>query len=153
MEEKKKIIIGFNSPVVVTFVSICFVVMVLGTISGGKTTGALFTTYRSSPLSILTYVRSVTYVFGHANWEHLAGNMTYLLLLGPMLEEKYGSVALLEIMGITAVATAILNALLFPNMGLLGASGICFAFILLSSFTSFKEGEIPVTFILVLIFF
>ena len=35
------------------------------------------------------------------------------------------------------------------NVGLCGASGVVFAFILLSSFTSFKEGEIPLTFILV----
>jgi len=32
---------------------------------------------------------------------------------------------------------------------LLGASGVVFALILLSSFTSFEEGKIPVTFILV----
>ena len=32
---------------------------------------------------------------------------------------------------------------------LLGASGVVFALILLSSFTSMKEGEIPLTFILV----
>ena len=38
-------------------------------------------------------------------------------------------------------------------MALCGASGVVFAFILLSSFTGFKEGEIPITFILVAIFF
>ena len=36
---------------------------------------------------------------------------------------------------------------------LLGASGVVFAFIILSSFTSFREGEIPLTFILVGVFF
>lgn len=34
-----------------------------------------------------------------------------------------------------------------------GASGIVFAFIVLSSFTRFKEGEIPLTIILVVILF
>ncbi|MBQ1907063.1 MAG: rhomboid family intramembrane serine protease, partial [Firmicutes bacterium] len=33
--------------------------------------------------------------------------------------------------------------------GIMGASGIVFAFILLTSFTEFKEGEIPLSFILV----
>ena len=36
---------------------------------------------------------------------------------------------------------------------LCGASGIVFAFILLSSFTAFKDGEIPLSFILVAIVF
>ena len=38
-------------------------------------------------------------------------------------------------------------------MALCGASGVVFAFILLTSFTSFKNGEIPLTFILVAIVF
>ena len=41
----------------------------------------------------------------------------------------------------------------FPDAALCGASGVVFAFILLSSFTSFKEGEVPLTFILVALLF
>lgn len=83
----------------------------------------------------------------------MVGNMTYLLLLGPMLEEKYGSKTLVEVVVITAVVTAIANYIFFPNVALCGASGVVFAFILMSSFTSFKEGEIPLTFVLVAAFF
>ena len=75
------------------------------------------------------------------------GNASYILLLGPMLEEKYGSVKILGIMAVTAFVTSLVNSLLFPNVALTGASGIVFAFILLTSFTGFKEGEIPLTFI------
>ena len=53
------------------------------------------------------------------------------------------------VMGITSVVTALVNFILFPNIGLCGASGVVFAFILLASFTGFKEGELPLTFILV----
>ena len=42
---------------------------------------------------------------------------------------------------ITAVITGILNTFFFPT-GLLGASGIVFMFILLSSFSGIKEGEV-----------
>jgi GlpG protein len=38
-------------------------------------------------------------------------------------------------------------------VALCGASGVCFAFILLSSITSLREGEIPLTFILVAVLF
>ena len=37
----------------------------------------------------------------------------------------------------------------FPSVALCGASGIVFAFIVLASFTGFREGEIPLTFLLV----
>ena len=101
----------------------------------------------------MTWIRAFTHIFGHEDWTHFAGNMSYLLLLGPMLEEKYGSATLAAVVAITAVATSIVNYIVFPSVALCGASGVVFAFILLSSFTSFKEGEIPMTFVLVAVFF
>ena len=50
---------------------------------------------------------------------------------------------------ITALITGLVHNLLFPRTILLGASGVVFAFILLTSFTDFREGEIPLTFLLV----
>ena len=110
-------------------------------------------TYHSSLKSPMTYLRFVTHIFGHAGWEHLIGNMSYILLLGPMLEEKYTSKTLMEVIGITAVITALVNYIFFWNIALCGASGVVFAFIVLASFTSFREGEIPLTAILVAVFF
>ena len=49
----------------------------------------------------------------------------------------------------TALVTGLLNLLLFPGVRLLGASGIVFAMILLSSITVTEDGAIPLTFILV----
>ena len=97
----------------------------------------------------MTYVRFVTHIFGHSGWSHFIGNASYLLLLGPMLEEKHGSKELIEVISITAVITGIVDYIFFWNVGLCGASGVVFAFIILASFTGFKEGEIPLTFILV----
>ena len=101
----------------------------------------------------LTYVRFVGHIFGHANWEHFMGNITLLLVVGPMLEEKYGSVSILAVILITAVVTGVVNFIFFPHIQLLGASGVVFAFILLSSMTSIKEGSIPLTFILVAVIY
>ena len=53
---------------------------------------------------------------------------------------------------ITALVTGVLNVLFFPS-ALLGASGVVFMMILLASFTNFNKGEIPLTFILVLILY
>ncbi|MBE5871206.1 MAG: rhomboid family intramembrane serine protease [Lachnospiraceae bacterium] len=150
---KKKLKITFNSPVVLGFVFICFAVTLLGTVTGGGTTELLFMTYHSSLKNPLTYVRLFTHVFGHAGWEHFIGNASYLLLLGPMLEEKYKSGTLTWIIAITAFITGIINYVFFPDVALCGASGVVFAFIILASFTGFKDGEIPLTFILVAVIY
>lgn len=146
---KRKFRITFNAPVVLSLIFICFIATLLGEITRGESTRLIFMTYHSSLLNPLTYIRFITHVFGHANWNHFIGNATYILLLGPMLEEKYKSDTLIEIIIITALVTGIINYIFFPNIALCGASGIVFAFIILASFTGFKEGEIPLTFILV----
>ena len=110
-------------------------------------------TYHSALLSPMTWVRAFTHIFGHADWEHFISNMSYILLLGPMLEEKYTSKTLAGVIAITAFGTSLVNYVFFPSVALCGASGVVFAFILLSSFTGFKDGEIPITFILVAVFF
>ena len=83
----------------------------------------------------------------------ILSEMQHILLLGPMLEEKYGSGMMVKIIIITALITGIVNYLFFWNSALCGASGVVFAFILLTSFTGFKQGEIPLTFILVAMIF
>ncbi len=150
---KTKWKISFNAPVILSFAAICLVAMGLNYITNGASNRAVFVTYHSSLLSPMTYIRLITHVFGHSGWEHFIGNMAYILLLGPMLEEKYGSARIIQIIAITAVVTGIVNYVFFWNVALCGASGVCFAFILLSSFTRFKEGEIPLTFILVAIIY
>lgn len=88
-------------------------------------------------------------MFGHSGWVHFIGNASYLLLLGPMLEEKHGGDNILKIILVTALVTGLINYIFFPRVALCGASGVVFAFILLTSFTSFREGEIPISFVLV----
>lgn len=145
----KRLRITYNSPAVLGFAMICLVATILGTISGGAFTTTFFATYRSSILNPLTYIRAFTHVFGHIGWDHFFGNMSFILLLGPILEEKYGSEKIVGVVGLTAISTAIVNAVISPHAAVCGASGVVFAFIILSSFTNFREGEIPLTFILV----
>lgn len=141
--------ITFNSPAVLGFSCICLIALLLGMITRGESTTMLFKTYNDSLANPMFYVRLFTHVFGHANWAHFIGNMSYILLLGPMLEEKHGTSRMVEIILVTAFVTGVINCLFFPRVALCGASGVVFAFILLTSFTNFKQGEIPLTFILV----
>lgn len=150
---KKKFKITFNAPVTLGLVLICFIATLLGMITSGGITQAFFMTYHSSLNNPMTYIRFLTHIFGHADWSHFIGNASYLLLLGPMLEEKYGAKEMLGVIGVTAVVTGLINYIFFWDIGLCGASGVVFAFIVLASFTGFQEGEIPLTFILVVIIF
>lgn len=149
----KKLKISLNSPVVLFFTIICFVSLLLSMLTGGMTNNLLFSVYRSSLVNPFTYIRFIGHVIGHADFNHFIGNFMMILVVGPLLEEKYGSVDLFVVMITTALVTGLFHFIFFPNVQLLGASGIVFAFILLSSMTSLKDGEIPLTFILVAVLY
>lgn len=147
--ERKKWEITFNSPAMLGLVFLCFLVTLAGEITKMDSTRQLFMIYHSSPSDPLTYVRLFSHVLGHAGWPHFIGNASYLLLLGPMLEQRYGWKVIMELTLITGLVTGLIQYFAFPGIALCGASGIVFACIMLSSFTEFCEHEIPVTFILV----
>ncbi len=152
-EKPRGLHISLNAPTTLIFTALCVCATILGVVTNGAATHALFSTYRAPLFDPLMYVRLFTHAIGHGGWDHLVANMTYVLLLGPLLEEKYGSRTLAIVIFLTAGITGVLNNLFFPNAALCGASGVCFAFILLSSITSLREGEIPLTFILVAVLF
>ena len=147
--------IKYNAPTILTFTLICASVLFLSsTLLPGLIENWFMVPGKGSfrATSLRHWVTIFTHVVGHGDWNHLIGNFTLILLIGPMLEENYGSSPLLIMIIITAFATGLLNILLFRSY-LLGASGVVFMMILLSSFTNFSRGEIPLTFILVLILY
>ena len=149
----KKIVIRFNAPVILTFALLSLLALLLGNWTNGAATHQYFSVYRSSLSDPLTYVRFIGHVLGHADYEHYMGNMLLLLLVGPGLEEKYGSGTMVWTIAVTALVTGLVNFVFFPHTMLLGASGVVFMMIVLSSFTAMRRGEIPITLILVVIFY
>ncbi|MBQ4374560.1 MAG: rhomboid family intramembrane serine protease, partial [Erysipelotrichales bacterium] len=142
--------ISWNSPVILWFVFICTAALGLNYLTGGKSNRLVFEVYRSSLKDPLFYVRLFGHIFGHVNFAHFANNMMYILLLGPIVEEKYGSKNLVLLMAVTAVVTGLVQVLLFPRTALLGASGIVFLLIMMSAVVG--EGkDIPLTLILVVV--
>jgi membrane associated rhomboid family serine protease len=145
--------IRYNSPVILSFALICALVLLIDQLSGGVFIRAFFVLPPTFEFgSLLSWLKLFTYVIGHQGWAHLISNFSFILLIGPVLEEKYGSIPLLLMMLVTALATALLN-LLIVRTGLYGASGIVFMLILLSSFTNIRQGEIPLTFILIVVLY
>lgn len=147
-----KLKIKYNSPVVLTFALVCALTLLANFLTQGASNRLLFIVRRGAPAHPLTWVRLFTHVLGHASWEHYAGNMMLFLLIGPMLEEKYGSRDLLLVIAVTALVTGVVHCMVSTG-GLLGASGVVFAFIILASMTSFRSGEVPLTLILVVILY
>ena len=145
--------IRFNAPVILSFALLSLLALLLGNWTNGAATHQYFSVYRSSLSDPLTYVRFIGHVLGHADYEHYMGNMLLLLLVGPGLEEKYGSGTMVWMILVTALVTGLVHFVFFPGSALLGASGVVFMMIVLSSFTAMRRGEIPVTLILVVIFY
>lgn len=142
----------YNSVLILTYFFVCLGAYILNLISSGKINDILFSSYRSSLLNPLTYLRLFTHIIGHENWKHFSSNFLYILLIGPMIEEKYGTIKLLIMILITAGITGLINSI-FSNKKILGASGIVFMLIILSSFVNLEAGKIPITLILIFIFY
>lgn len=139
----------YNAPVTLTFFFLSLAVLLLDQATGGWTTLNLFCVYRSSLTDPLFYVRLFGHVLGHADWNHFLNNMLLLLVIGPPMEEKYGSRPLLLGLLATALISGVLQCILFPGAALLGASGIVFMLIMLSSLAGMRSGSIPLTLLLV----
>lgn len=139
----------YNAPVTLTFFFLSLAVLLLNQTTGGWTTLNLFCVYRSSLTDPLFYVRLFGHVLGHADWNHFLNNMLLLLVIGPPMEEKYGSRPLLLGFLATALISGVLQCILFPGTALLGASGIVFMLIMLSSLAGMRSGSIPLTLLLV----
>jgi rhomboid protease GluP len=145
--------VRYNAPVTLTLALVSAAVLGYDQIFGST----LISSYFTAPPYLggggaLAWVRLFTHVIGHASWAHLVSNFSFILLIGPVLEEKYGSGIVLMMTLVTAGVTGLLNGL-FVHAGLLGASGIVFMLILLSSFTNIRAREIPLTFLLVVVLY
>ncbi len=145
-------LIQYNSPVILTFTLVAFIVLLLGILSGGTTTSKIFTNYGTSIFDPMQILRMILYVFGHSNWEHFSSNFLLILLIGPMLEEKHGSKSLAIMILITTIFTGLIHIIFFDS-GILGASGVVFMMILLSSFANAESGKIPLTLLIVVAIF
>lgn len=143
----------YNAPVILTYFFICLIILMIDKLCKGKFSATFFTTYKNdSLLNPLTYFKLISHSLGHADWDHLYSNFIKILLIGPLIEEKYGSINLLIAMILTSLIIGIVNKILGKG-GILGASGVAYMLILLSSFVNMENGKIPITLTLIILFF
>lgn len=144
----------YNAPVTFSFALICILVMLLDQYVFPGFVGAYLSAPGAdfNPSQASHYFAVVLYVFGHESWTHLWNNFLFLLLLGPILEEKYTPKPLLMMLFTTTLVTGIFN-ILMKQPPLVGASSLVFMMIMLVSFARTKAGDIPVSFLLIFVLF
>lgn len=147
--------ISLDAPLVLGFSALCLLVH-LGTVRlWSELTQNYFTLWPwmySSPRTLMFYPRLVSHIFGHGGWEHLSGNMTLIILVGPSCETAYGARVLAFIMLLTALVTAAFHYLFAPvNAMQMGASGIAFMLIILHSMRDHQAGKIRVSLLVLLV--
>ena len=145
--------ISYNAPVALTFALLSLLALALNYFTNGWTNFHLFSVYRCSLADPLAWFRFFGHVLGHSGYAHYIGNMVLILVLGPNLEDRFGSWTVLFAILLTALVSGVVQFAFFPGTALLGASGIVFMMILLSSFGGVRNGTIPTTLILVAIFY
>lgn len=151
---KKRVIkLQFNAPVILMFTLLALGALVAGHFTNGWSTAQFFSCYGLRLLDPMWYLRLFGHVLGHADWSHYMGNMVLLLVVGPPLEEKYGSWTMLWCILFTAVVSGLIHCVVDPGTMLLGASGVVFMLIMLSSLAGMRDGAIPITLILVAVIY
>lgn len=155
---KKQALVCFDAPASLLYAIISFVIFLLSTeilpsltgfFSAPSAQGSEFAFNWANPFQ---YLRFIFHIFGNASWSVFASDLAFILLLGPQLEERFGSAVIALMMAITALVSGILNAA-FSSTLLMGGTGIAFMMILLAAFTSVDRASIPLSFLFAAILF
>lgn len=145
----KRIVV--NAPVLLGFVILCTIEKIITSFIYSDFNKILgvddkFTEWWN-PFSYLSFL---THVIAHGDWDHLKGNMVHLLLVGPAVEHEFGSRNFFLIIISVAISSAFVHLMVGKERTYqLGASGVVFAAILLSSLVTASHGTIPLSFIIV----
>ncbi len=147
--KKSKIVFTFNAPATLCFAIVSLAALGLNALTAGASNRLIFSVYRSSFLDPLSYVRLLGHVCGHTSFGHFVSNVAFILALGPIVEERYGSWRLLFMIAVTAVISGLFHIFFGGNSMLLGASGVVYMLIFLASTAGSRPGEIPLTLVAV----
>ncbi len=153
----KKLQLVFNSPVIVISALLSIVVLILHNsvvpnlieIACSSNTAPL-TEHAFNPINPLHYIRLFTLIFGHYTMQSLCLNLVIILLLGPRVEERFGSVLVMVMFAITSFVTGILSALFLQNP-ICGLDGIAMLLVILTLFECANLKEISFNYLILLV--
>lgn len=159
-KKKLKLKFHYDSPVMLSFAFITLIIFVLDTFAlKGKlkemwlvtptAAGGQFPFAFSDFRSIL---RLFVHVFGYSQNEILICNLIFILLLGPQMEERYGSVIIGIMIFVSSLFSGVLNACFCKN-AVCGAEPVVFMLILLWTMMQLSRSKISASAIAVIALF
>lgn len=137
-KSKAKYKFSYDAPVSLTFVLVAVVLFLLDLL---LVKGKLNAEYLLSPTAgggnlpfdfknILSYLRLLLYVFGGTEPFVLLSNLIFIVLLGPEMEGRYGSLVIGIMIFVSTIVSGVLSAC-FCNFPAFGASPLVFMLIIL----------------------
>lgn len=156
----KKLKINNDSPVTICLALLLFVAFAIDSFAlKGKLLASVLTCpggKLSNPSfnfsSGLDYIKLLLHAFGSLTWTLVFINSLFALMLGPELEERYGSPVFALMLAVSVLVTGVLNACLSPAP-LYGASCIIFTMIFLAGMTDLAKKKIRLSWIFIFIFY
>ena len=153
--------VSYDAPVTLTFVIVCAIIFLLNMLlaKSGKVAGfeKIFASPTSQagvlpfiPKQVLSYLRLLLYIFGTFEINTLLSNLIMIVILGPAMEERYGSVIIGLMIFVSALFSGVLNAC-FSAESLVGALPVICMMVFLNAFMAFSKKTVPLTFIFVII--
>lgn len=159
---KKKIKLNFlyDAPVTLTFAILAVIIFILyTTVLKDKIGTSILISPTSSkgtlPFSFkdpLSYFRLIFHILGFTDKSVLISDLIFILLLGPQMEERYGSVVIGVMIFVSALFSGVLNACFCVNP-ICGASAPVFMLILLYALMFLTKKKISATSLAIIILF
>ncbi len=107
--------ISYNAPVALTFALLSLLALVANHFTNGWANAYLFSVYRCPLNDPLACVRFFGHVLGHSGYAHYIGNMVLVLVLGPNLEDRFGSWNVLWAILFTALVSGLVQFIFFRS--------------------------------------
>lgn len=139
--------IDYNSPVIINYILICFLLYAINILTKGYINSICYLP-GNLIVNIFAVHRLLTYTFVHGSFEHLISNMALLALTGPSVEKKYGGGIVIGLILINSIMIGSMQGVLI-HQSVLGASSIVFMFLMLSVFADTETEKIPFTMFIV----
>lgn len=93
----------------------------------------------------------VLHIFGHSGWDHFLGNVIYIAMLGPSVEDKFGTIPLAIITILSALIIGTISVI--SNTPCYGLSSVAYMWVILNTFQSDESEGLPITSIILLFVF
>ncbi len=154
MRKKLKFKFEFDAPVTITFVAVSMLMFLsdtfifkgkLGVFMKSSTAASGELPFVASNFS--SYLSFILYPFCYTSWGVLLTSLVFILLLGPAMELRYGSVVIGIMMFVSAIFSGVLNAC-FCKTSLTGCISIVFMMFFLNSFMELSRNKIPLSFVI-----